>query len=339
TKHAAMKVFMKIFLLNLLFATRLFSQAEEFGVASYYSDLFHGKPTASGELYDKDKLTCAHKTLPFGTIVKITRQDNKKSVEVKVNDRGPFISGRVVEISKAAAHRLDLVNDGSASVSVEVVKSAGESLASKPAEQPKEYQATQPAIKKETQPAPKKETTAEKTAAASDKPKETTKTKEAAAQSKQAAKPKETPKAASATSEKLTAKGGTEKKIPAKTAAAKTAAKTAAKLVKDQDYKQYDLYQIELRRPEKKGFGVQVAMLSSEDALLKKIAELQGDWFDNILVSVEQGKKKETQYKVILGPFDDEKSAQAYKASLKTKKKIDGFVINLADMNKDVKKN
>ncbi len=334
-----MKVFMKIFLLNLLFATRLFSQAEEFGVASYYSDLFHGKPTASGELYDKDKLTCAHKTLPFGTIVKITRQDNKKSVEVKVNDRGPFISGRVVEISKAAAHRLDLVNDGSASVSVEVVKSAGESLASKPAEQPKEYQATQPAIKKETQPAPKKETTAEKTAAASDKPKETTKTKEAAAQSKQAAKPKETPKAASATSEKLTAKGGTEKKIPAKTAAAKTAAKTAAKLVKDQDYKQYDLYQIELRRPEKKGFGVQVAMLSSEDALLKKIAELQGDWFDNILVSVEQGKKKETQYKVILGPFDDEKSAQAYKASLKTKKKIDGFVINLADMNKDVKKN
>lgn len=95
---------------------------EEFWLSTYQSDLFKGKPTASGELYDPIKYTCAHKTHPFGTMLKVSRLDNLKSVIVKVNDRGPFISGRVVEVSKIAAKDIDLISDGSARVKVEVVK-------------------------------------------------------------------------------------------------------------------------------------------------------------------------------------------------------------------------
>ena len=76
-----MKSFIKILFLNLLFATTIIAQDDEFGIASYYSDLFHGKPTASGELYNKTKLTAAHKTLPFGTLVKVTRLDDNSSVQ------------------------------------------------------------------------------------------------------------------------------------------------------------------------------------------------------------------------------------------------------------------
>ncbi|MEM1220624.1 MAG: septal ring lytic transglycosylase RlpA family protein, partial [Bacteroidota bacterium] len=110
-----------------LLATLIFVSAtsvafsQEFGLASYYSDKFQGKPTASGVSYDKKKFTAAHKTLPFGTIIKVTRLDSGKSVTVKVNDRGPYIGGRIVDLSRAAAEKLDLITDGTTQVKVEVV--------------------------------------------------------------------------------------------------------------------------------------------------------------------------------------------------------------------------
>lgn len=98
-----------------------FAAAAEFGKATYYNNKYHGKKTASGELYDKDALTCAHKSLPFGTIVRVTRLDNEVSVDVKVNDRGPYTEGFVVDVSYRAAEILDLIKAGSAKVKVEVV--------------------------------------------------------------------------------------------------------------------------------------------------------------------------------------------------------------------------
>ena len=74
----------------------------ESGKASYYAKKFQSKKTASGELYDKAKMTAAHKKLPFGTIVKVTNKKNKKSVIVKINDRGPFVKGRIVDLSNSA---------------------------------------------------------------------------------------------------------------------------------------------------------------------------------------------------------------------------------------------
>jgi rare lipoprotein A len=97
---------------------------EEYGKAGYYADSLHGRKTASGQPYDKNDLTCAHKSLPFGTKLKVTRLDNKKSVIVRVNDRGPFVEGYVVDISRAAAEKIGLIKDGVTQVKVEVVEAA-----------------------------------------------------------------------------------------------------------------------------------------------------------------------------------------------------------------------
>jgi rare lipoprotein A len=91
------------------------------GKASFYADSFEGNPTASGEKYRASKFTAAHKTLPFGTVVKVTNLANKESVNVTVNDRGPYVEGRVIDLSKAAAEKLNFFNQGVAEVSIEVV--------------------------------------------------------------------------------------------------------------------------------------------------------------------------------------------------------------------------
>jgi rare lipoprotein A len=91
------------------------------GKASFYADKFEGSPTASGEKYKHSKLTAAHKTLPLGTRVKVTNVTNNKSVEVVVNDRGPWVENRVIDLSKSAAEKLGFVNQGLADVQIEVL--------------------------------------------------------------------------------------------------------------------------------------------------------------------------------------------------------------------------
>jgi rare lipoprotein A len=92
------------------------------GIASYYADRYHGRKTASGETFDQSKMTAAHRTLPFGTMVRVTNVSNGKSVTVRVNDRGPFVKGRVIDLSRAAAQRLGIARAGLAEVKVEVVQ-------------------------------------------------------------------------------------------------------------------------------------------------------------------------------------------------------------------------
>jgi rare lipoprotein A len=90
------------------------------GIASWYGKDFHGRQTSSGEVYDMYQLTCAHQTLPLGTMVMVTNLENGKSVELKVNDRGPFVKGRIIDVSYAAAKMLDMAEKGTAPVKVEV---------------------------------------------------------------------------------------------------------------------------------------------------------------------------------------------------------------------------
>lgn len=92
------------------------------GNASWYGPGFNGKKTASGEIFNMNKLTAAHKTLDFGTLVRVTNLNNNKSVIVKINDRGPFKKGRVIDLSKKAALAIDMINDGVIPVKVELVK-------------------------------------------------------------------------------------------------------------------------------------------------------------------------------------------------------------------------
>jgi len=91
------------------------------GVASYYADDFNGRKTASGEIYDMNGLTAAHRTLPFGTRVKVTNIDTGKSVVVRVNDRGPFKDDRVIDLSLGAAKQLGLIDLGTARVVLQVL--------------------------------------------------------------------------------------------------------------------------------------------------------------------------------------------------------------------------
>lgn len=91
------------------------------GIASYYADAFHGKKTSSGEVFNMHDSTCAHRWLPFGTRVRVTNLDNGKEVIVRVNDRGPFHHGRLIDMSKGAAHALGMIRNGTARVRIEVV--------------------------------------------------------------------------------------------------------------------------------------------------------------------------------------------------------------------------
>ena len=91
----------------------------QYGVASWYGSDFHGKPTSSGEVYDMYQLTCAHNTFPLGTTVMVTHLENGRSVELKVNDRGPFVKERIIDLSYAAARILGMWEKGTASVKVE----------------------------------------------------------------------------------------------------------------------------------------------------------------------------------------------------------------------------
>ncbi len=101
-------------------ASTAFAQVQT-GKASFYADKFDGKPTASGQKYRHTKLTGAHKTLPFGTKVRITNLANNESVEVTINDRGPYVEDRIIDLSKAAAEKLGFVNQGLADVKLEVI--------------------------------------------------------------------------------------------------------------------------------------------------------------------------------------------------------------------------
>ncbi|MBS1680611.1 MAG: septal ring lytic transglycosylase RlpA family protein [Bacteroidetes bacterium] len=113
---------MKFYSLLFLVFTVCSSQAQiQTGKASFYADKFEGSPTASGEKYHAHKFTAAHKSLPFGTVVRVTNLANHETVDVTINDRGPFVEGRVIDLSKAAAEKLKFFNQGVAEVSIEVI--------------------------------------------------------------------------------------------------------------------------------------------------------------------------------------------------------------------------
>ncbi|NLC99910.1 MAG: septal ring lytic transglycosylase RlpA family protein [Gammaproteobacteria bacterium] len=92
------------------------------GQASWYGAKHHGKKTASGERFNQHALTAAHRTLAFGTRVKVTNTRNNKSVTVRVNDRGPYSKGRIIDLSRAAANKIDMLNSGVAPVRLQVLR-------------------------------------------------------------------------------------------------------------------------------------------------------------------------------------------------------------------------
>ncbi len=94
----------------------------ESGQASYYADKFEGRKTANGEVFNQSHLTAAHRTLPFGTTVKVKNLSTGKTVKVRINDRGPFVTGRIIDLSKKAASKIDLTQKGVAQVQIKYRK-------------------------------------------------------------------------------------------------------------------------------------------------------------------------------------------------------------------------
>ncbi len=95
---------------------------DQVGIASWYGEPFHGRRTSSGEIYDMHKLTAAHLTLPLGTIVLVTNLETGKSVVVRINDCGPYVEGRIIDLSFAAAEKLGMVRKGLAKVGLKVLQ-------------------------------------------------------------------------------------------------------------------------------------------------------------------------------------------------------------------------
>lgn len=106
---------------SIAISTSTKTTVAETGIASYYADKYHGRTTASGEVFDTGKLTAAHRTLAFGTIVRVTHLASQRSVTVRINDRGPFVKDRVIDLSRAAARELQIEDAGLAKVKVETL--------------------------------------------------------------------------------------------------------------------------------------------------------------------------------------------------------------------------
>ena len=117
------KIFVLIGILIFANSIPVFAELYKTGVtASYYAEDFHGKKTSNGERFNMNGLTCAHKSLPFDTILKVTNLANGKGVQVRVNDRGPFVASREIDLSKAAAVKLGMIGTGTTKVKLEIVK-------------------------------------------------------------------------------------------------------------------------------------------------------------------------------------------------------------------------
>jgi rare lipoprotein A len=269
------------FFLNMAFIFPTSLQAEEFGKAGYYANSLHGRKTASGEKYDKNELTCAHKTLPFGTKVRVTRLDNKRSVVVRVNDRGPYSAGYIVDLSRKAAEELDIIKAGNARVKVEVLED--ESLVPIQHSTPTKVKTSEGQM---TMLKPKKTTSA------------------------------------------TTAKGGKALR-PAtySTTDPEPASGAPQKAIKS------DLYKVDIKSNEKKGFGVQVSTLYDANNVLPIVTKLQKQWAGKVLVDVAQDDaNRQTTYKVIIGPYGTKTAAEETQRTAARQGHKRCFVVALNEM-------
>ena len=94
------------------------------GIASWYGEPFHGRTTAAGGTYDMDEISAAHQTIPFGAWIRVDNLDNGRSIELDVNDRGPFVRGRILDVSRAAARALEMIGPGTARVRITIIEAA-----------------------------------------------------------------------------------------------------------------------------------------------------------------------------------------------------------------------
>ncbi len=275
-------------------STATFAYTPEFGKASYYHDKFEGKKTASGVPYRKDEFTCAHKTIKFGTNVRVTRLDDGRSVEVTVNDRGPYSEGHVIDLSRVAAQSIGLVKDGVTKVKVEVVEAEvapTKPVTLKPVTKEKKEEKVAPA------PKPAKQSKDNKTSSIG--PKQPTTLPELV-------RPK-----TSSTGTGTIAKGITKP--------------TAVPVAKPLSLLEDATYKVDLSKAQQKGFAVQLFSLSSADAAVGELAKLQAAYKGKTLLQTSS----DGSCKILIGPYPNRKAADAAQKAATKKGHSKCYVVNL----------
>ncbi|MGK0390847.1 MAG: rare lipoprotein A [Maribacter sp.] len=316
-----------LFILATLGALVAQKTKTEYGLASVYSDEYASSKMASGENYNPDNHTAAHKSLPFGSIVKVSNMENGKSIRVKINDRGPFIRGYVIELSSAAADILKI--EGSrAKVKLEIEKE-GERPTNSELDEYDDYvdeDAKSPFA--DDEPAEGEnflvEDDAKKDKSKDDKPTTYENETELFTEKKDGDNGVDLKTENPAKDVAMTAKGGDVKKI-IKEVKKPSSNSGELETLKDVGYKNYDLYKTSTFIPKASGYGVQVGTYHNLQNVLKLTAKLQENWFSNIMLTRETTGGK-LIYKVIIGPFEERESANSYKKSA-AKKGVKGFVV------------
>ncbi|MTB53802.1 septal ring lytic transglycosylase RlpA family protein [Lewinella sp. W8] len=306
------------FSLPSITTAQLVGDTEE-GLASYYSSEYEGAETPYGEIYDKTKMVAAHKLFPYNSTVRVKNIENGNTAIVRIIDKGPFIRGRIIELSEAAAAKLGMLGKPTAQVEV--------TLLSTP-DQPSRTSAVvteEPVVIPPTDPEP---------VVSTPRPREEINTPSAEPESQSSRRtapvtvtPEPTPIPAERTPE-ITVPTPTVTATSTREAVKRTG-ENSKDMIRDQSTFAPGVYKIELLAPPAGNFGVQVGSFREIERAIDKVAQLQKKWFDNILIEKVPAAEGHI-YKVILGPFDDQASAKNYASDLKSRYKMDGFTVVLS---------
>jgi len=248
------------------------------GKASFYADKFEGRTTASGERYSHARSTCAHLTLPFGTLVRVTNLANNQSIVVRVNDRGPFVPNRIIDLSRSAAEKLGFISLGVADVRIEVVDEEGKIMATQPT-------ATAPA----------------------QRPAEVSRPQQQSAQQRPAETPRPQQQAAaqrpSTVQEQATAPVQVAPKPPAPAPAPTVVTSTQPEI---------ELYDLKVTKQQPTGFSVQIGSYKELANLLRIADDLRTSLKKEVRVQVAtiNGEKI---YRLMVGEFSSRRDAEAFR--------------------------
>lgn len=299
-----------IFMLCASFLPSVFAQAyrSEIGKAGFYADKFQGQRMASGAVYDKKKMTCAHKQLPFGTRIRVTNLENKKSVVVEVNDTGPYKEGFIVDLSRAAAEAIGMVRAGVVRVRIEPVEPV-----------------TAPLRPLVPTPAPGDQLSPEAPRVPSSSGIRILKPYSPPGGARPGGDP---PPPSRGTGVKG---GGTSPETYY------TAPYPPEPQPMQPPTKSRDLYQLSIKRPFKEGYAVQVGVMTNLQIGMQEAHKLEADFPDMVLVLVETDLTvPETAarplFKVMIGPYYDKASAEKARAAAVKKGYKKPFVVDITNI-------
>lgn len=312
-----------LLLISFFFLFPTFIFAQETGKASYYNDKFQGNPTASGEPYDKNKFTAAHRTLPFGAIVRVTNLKNQKAVTVRINDMGPHNLSRIIDLSGAAADAIDMKTDGVVDVKMDVIAEYPDENTSKiglgptsggqVAAQPTSSTATNmrrgqsaPSVVYPTTSSGSASTTSSSLALPNIKP-------------GQAPGVLSQPANRVAASGTVTTSGGANQRVMRSSPATPV------------DTKGSGLFKFVAYKTQADGYGIQLGVYADYRTVLEQTNQLMLADIQDIMIHAHKEGEKDL-FRMIVGPFPSRGAAETYKKQLTSIGK-EGFIVVLQDLN------